>query len=175
MNAKQTDYNQLEFVFKQNPKPRRRFKRPRHFKIISLGERLPADRQWQCETPEMVVEYWKTHIATAPWFPKDQECTVVILLNARLRILGHHLISIGILDQALVHPREAFRAAIIGAAYAIVLVHNHPSGDSTPSQADITATGELVRAGEFIRIRLADHVIIGNPGFSSLRKLGFIQ
>jgi DNA repair protein RadC len=175
MRTKTLPFNQLEFVFKPKPKRRRRIKPTKHFKIISLSEASPLQKEWQCETPEAAVEYWRTHISTAPWFPKDQECTVVILLNARFRILGHHLISIGILDQALVHPRETFRAAIIAAAYSIVLAHNHPSGDPTPSQADITATSELVRAGECIRIRLADHVIIGNPGFSSLRKLGFIQ
>ncbi len=86
---------------------------------------------------------------------------VVILVNTRRRIIGHHLVATGTLDTILVHPREIFRAAvIIGRAAALILAHNHPSGDSTPSEADIKVTRDLIRAGQLIKIEVLDHVIV---------------
>jgi DNA repair protein RadC len=168
------NFGQYEFVFDSKPpRQKRQNKAPQQFKIISLGETEPQ-KKWLCETPEVAVEYWRAHIATASWYSNDQECSVAILLNTRLRILGHHLISIGILDQAIIHPRETFRAAVIAAAHSVIIGHNHPSGDPTPSQADVAATRDLIRAGECLRIRVADHIIIGDPNFVSLRKLGLM-
>jgi DNA repair protein RadC len=77
------------------------------------------------------------------------------------------------MDTILVHPREVFRTAVIGAASAIVLVHNHPSGEPTPSEADIKVTRDLIRAGQLLKIDVLDHVIMGNPNRSSLRELGY--
>jgi DNA repair protein RadC len=101
------------------------------------------------------------------------ECFVVLHLNTRRRLKGHHLASIGTLDTILVHPREVFRAAIIAAASAIVIMHNHPSGESTPSEADIKVTRDLIRAGQLIKIEVLDHVIVGNANHCSLRQLGY--
>ena len=81
--------------------------------------------------------------------------------------------TIGTLDSTLVHPREVFRVAVISSASAVILMHNHPSGDPTPSDADIKVTRELVQAGQVMHIEVLDHVIIGNPTRSSLRELGF--
>jgi DNA repair protein RadC len=80
-------------------------------------------------------------------------------------------VSIGTMDTILVHPREVFRCAIIAAV--VVIIHNHPSGESTPSEADIKVTRDLIRAGQLLKIELIDHVVIGNGNFSSLRSLGF--
>jgi DNA repair protein RadC len=71
-----------------------------------------------------------------------------------------------------VHPREAFRAAVVSASAVIMLMHNHPSGDPSPSEADIRITRELIRAGQILRIDLLDHVIVGAGKFQSLRELG---
>ena len=101
-----------------------------------------------------------------------------VLLNTRRRLIRTERISQGTLDTILVHPREVFRAAILANAHAFILVHNHPSGDSTPSDADIRVTRDLVRASQLMKIELLDHVILGhksdkNPrGYSSLRELG---
>src|SRR4029434_2947592 len=101
-------------------------------------------------------------------------CLVVLILNTRRRIRGHYLVSIGTLDTILVHPREVFRLVIMaGRPSAIVLAHNHPSGDPTPSEADIRTTRELIKAGQLLRIDVLDHVIIGNPAHASLRELGY--
>jgi DNA repair protein RadC len=83
------------------------------------------------------------------------------------------LVSIGTLDTILVHPREAFRVAVIAAAAAIVLAHNHPSGDPTPSEGDIKATRDLIRAGQLLKIDVLDHVIMGHDRHCSLRELGY--
>ena len=94
-------------------------------------------------------------------------------MNARRRVRGHQLLTIGTLDTILVHPREVFRGAIIAAASAVVLLHNHPSGDATPSEADIKVTRDLIRAGQLLKIEVLAHVVMGNPKHSSLRELGY--
>ncbi len=101
-----------------------------------------------------------------------------VLLNTRRRLIRTERISQGTLDTILVHPREVFRVAILANASSLVLVHNPPSGDSTPSDADIRVTRDLVRASQLMKIELLDHVILGrktdtNPrGYTSLRELG---
>ena len=85
----------------------------------------------------------------------------VLLLNTRRRLLRVDKLSQGTLDTLLVHPREVFRCAIAGNASAVILVHNHPSGDPTPSEADIRVTRELIRAGQLLKIEVLDHVILG--------------
>ncbi len=103
----------------------------------------------------------------------------MLLLNSRRRIQGHHLVATGTLDTILVHPREVFRVAVIGAAAALILAHNHPSGDPTPSEGDIKVTRDLIRAGQLLKIEVLDHVILGQPSqeqardYCSLREAGF--
>jgi DNA repair protein RadC len=77
-----------------------------------------------CETPEQAAAYWKTHIATHPYFNSECECLVVFILNTRRRIKGHYLVSIGTMDTILCHPREVFRLAIMASAAAIIIAHN---------------------------------------------------
>ena len=76
------------------------------------------------------------------------------------------------MDTCLVHPREVFRAAVVSSAAALILMHNHPSNDPTPSEADIKVTRDLIRAGQLLHIEVLDHVIVGNPKHNSLRELG---
>ncbi|MFO1514851.1 MAG: JAB domain-containing protein [Verrucomicrobiota bacterium] len=117
--------------------------------------------------------FWRTHIATHPYFNSECECLVVFILNTRRRIKGHYLVSIGTMDTILCHPREVFRLAIMASAAAIIIAHNHPSGEATPSEADIKITRDLIRAGQLLKIEVLDHIVIGNPTYSSLRSLGF--
>ena len=107
-----------------------------------------------------------------------QESFQVVLLNAKNRVLNRVLVTLGIADASLVHPREVFRMAIIENSAAIVLVHNHPSGDPTPSAEDLRITKQLVEAGKILDIKVLDHVIIGRPsdgstGHMSLRESGY--
>ena len=152
---------------------------PKEFKILALRDcPTPADMQL-CDTPDKAAAYWWQHIPAHPYFNRDVECFVVLLVNTRRRIQGHCFISIGTLDTILVHPRDVFRPAVIGAAAAVILMHNHPSGEPTPSEADIKVTRDLIRAGQLLKIEVLDHVIIGQPdsgdprGFRSLRELGY--
>lgn len=145
-------------------------------KVQWLGER---PRDYLCTTPDAVANYWRESVEPAPWFRPDCECLVVIMLNTRRKIRCHAMVSMGTLDSILAHAREIFRAAIMTSAAAIVVAHNHPSGDPTPSEADIKITREIKRAGELLRIEMLDHVIIGQvsegcKGWASLRELGYL-
>ena len=103
----------------------------------------------------------------------------VVALNTRRRLIRIDNISQGTLDTLLVHPREVFKPAIAANAAAVVLVHNHPSGDPSPSEADIKVTRDLIRAGQLLKIDVLDHVILGRAtqdrprDFVSLRELGY--
>ena len=111
----------------------------------------------------------------------NAERMVVLLLNTRCRLIRMETVTEGLIDQVLVHPREIFRPAIAAGAHSIVLVHNHPSGDPSPSEADIRITREILRAGVLLRIEVLDHVILGRPsdvwikGYSSMRELGHFR
>lgn len=90
-----------------------------------------------------------------------QESFHILTLNARNGLLNRHMISLGLLESAPVHPRECFRPAIQDGAAAVVLVHNHPSGDPTPSVEDLRVTRQLIEAGNILGIKVMDHVIVG--------------
>jgi hypothetical protein len=146
---------------------------PKEYKVVALRECATPDSMRFCDTPQLAAEYWKLHIATSIHFNSDCECFVILLLNTRRRVKGHHIVSTGTMDTIFVHAREVFRTAIIGAASAIVLMHNHPSGEPQPSEADIKVTRDLIRAGKLLKIEVLDHVIIGNPTHCSLQELGY--
>jgi hypothetical protein len=146
---------------------------PQEWKIVSLRECPTPDTMQHCETPDQAAAYWKAHIANHPYFNSECECLVVFILNTRRRIRGHYLVSIGTMDTILCHPREVFRLAVMASAAAIIIAHNHPSGEPTPSEADIKITRDLIRAGQLLKIEVLDHIIIGNPNHSSLRSMGY--
>ena len=146
---------------------------PKEYKVTALRDcPVPSDLR-VCETPDHAAEYWRMHIASHSYFDPERECLVVLLLNVRKRVKGHQLLTIGTMDTMLVHPREVFRAAIVSCASAIVLMHNHPSGDPSPSEADIKVTRDLIRAGQLLKIDVIDHIVMGYSNRSSLRELGY--
>jgi DNA repair protein RadC len=145
---------------------------PAEFKIMRVRD-CGTSEPVIGDCPPKVSAYWKEHVATAPWFSPDQESFVTIMLNTRCRITGHTLVAIGTLDQVVVHPREVFRAAIVACAHSVVIVHNHPSGDPNPSEADIRITKELIAGGKLLRVDVRDHIIIGAERNVSLRELGY--
>jgi DNA repair protein RadC len=148
-------------------------KATKEYKVVSLREIPLPESLHMCDTPQKAAEYWRQAIATNPYFNPECECFAVIMLNTRRKVKGHQLISIGILDTILVHPREVFRGAIVAAAAAVVIMHNHPSGEPQPSEADIKITRDLIRAGQLIKIEVLDHVVMGNPDHCSLREMGY--
>jgi DNA repair protein RadC len=126
-----------------------------------------------CDTPERVADLLRetNRLYTVEHFQ-------VVCLNTRRRVISVENIARGILDQVLVHPREVFSVAIGKKASAIILVHNHPSGDAQPSEADIRVTRDMIRAGQLLRIEVLDHVILGTKtidrprDYCSLRECG---
>ncbi len=133
------------------------------------------------DTPDKVAAYWRREVATDPHLQLHNEVFVVLVLNTRRHCKGHVVATMGTLDTLLVHPRDVFRPAIVANAAAIVVMHNHPSGDPSPSEQDIRVTRDFVRAGNLLKIEVLDHVIIGEPsshykaGFVSLRELGYMS
>ncbi len=100
---------------------------------------------------------------------KKQEHFMVIFLNTRNIILKHEIVFIGTLNEAIIHPREIFKKAIAESASSIIIVHNHPSGNTSPSEEDIKITKKLIRSGEILGIEILDHIIIGT-GYWSYRE-----
>lgn len=126
------------------------------------------------DTPERIADLLREESRS-----ESVECFRAVLLNTRRRLIRVERISDGTLDTILVHPREVFKPAIAANAAALVLAHNHPSGDPTPSEADIKVTRDLIRAGQLLKIEVLDHVILGRKtterekDFVSLRELGY--
>lgn len=102
----------------------------------------------------------------------SKEHFIEITLNTKHQIIDYHIISIGILDASLIHPREVFRPAIRDNAQSIIIAHNHPSGDLHPSDADKEVTRLLKQAADIIGIPLLDHIIFNETSFHSLRDEG---
>lgn len=137
---------------------------------ISLG--LRASRQ--SVTTRIKIEH-PSHAYQLVWEDlKDEkrEVFVVILQDIKGAAICHQIVSIGTLSNALVHPREVFYFAIRHKAASIILVHNHPSGDLTPSQNDYEVTQQLIEVGRVMGIPINDHLIVSENGYVSLRQRG---
>ena len=126
------------------------------------------------DTPEAVANLMREDARL-----RNVETFQVLLLNTRRRLIDVAKVSDGTLDTILVHPREVFKPAIAANAAAVILLHNHPSGEATPSEADIKVTRDLIRAGQLLKIEVLDHIILGRAtqerqkDYMSLRELGY--
>lgn len=116
-------------------------------------------------SPEDVVRFSRHH-----FWQEQKEHFAVLLLNTKNHVIGLKNISIGGLSSSIVHPREVFEAAVLHHSAAIILLHNHPSGDPTPSQEDIKVTERMVKAGTLMDIPVLDHIILGNGRFVSMKE-----
>jgi DNA repair protein RadC len=97
-----------------------------------------------------------------------------LLLDTKNRVIGIKTVSIGDLSSSIVHPREVFKDAVTASAASIIVAHNHPSGDPTPSREDVAVTKRLMEAGEIMGIELLDHIVVGDGNFVSLKEKGLI-
>ena len=104
----------------------------------------------------------------------DREQFIIACLNTKNEPTNISVVSVGSLNKAIVHPREVFKTAILSNAASIMAFHNHPSGETTPSQQDIQLTNRLYEAGELLGIKLLDHLIIGDGTFTSLKEKGYL-
>ena len=139
---------------------------------LELGRRVAMAAAWDrpsIRSPEnaaaLVMEEMR-HL--------DREHFWALLLNAKNQVLAREVISIGTLNFSAIHPRELFKSAIKRSAAGLILVHNHPSGDPTPSRQDIEATRRLVEAGNIIGIDVLDHLVIGDNKFTSFKVKGLL-
>jgi len=144
---------------------------------FTLAQRMARELHGEApalDTPERIADLLRETVRDT-----TVEQIQVVLLNTRKRLIRVDKLSQGTQDTLLVHPREVFRNAILANASAIVLAHNHPSGDPSPSEADIKVTRDLIRAGQLLRIEVLDHVILGRAtqerprDYVSLRELGY--
>lgn len=135
---------------------------------IELGRRfarLSRSSQPVIRSPKDAADLWLERLQ----FEK-REHFIVLHLDTKNRVIGEEIISIGSLDASIVHPREVFKLAIRRSAASILCLHNHPSGDPTPSREDISVTKRLSEAGKLLGIEVLDHLIIGEHRFISLKE-----
>ncbi|UXR70499.1 DNA repair protein RadC [Staphylococcus sp. IVB6246] len=134
---------------------------------FELGGRVQQEKHLNMtdpiESPEQIAEKMY-HLMSG----YTQEHFVVLLLNTKLQIIHQKTVFIRTLNSAIIHPREVFKEAVKWSAHAMIVVHNHPSGDPTPSQADIKTTQRLVACGEAMGIDVLDHIIIGDHKYTSI-------
>lgn len=138
-------------------------------KILELRERFE-----KYETRPNVGSPEKVYALVKPMMPPDKEQFVLLSLNTKNGVIAVRVISIGSLNANIVHPREVFRAAVFDAAAHIIVAHNHPSGDPTPSREDIEITKKLLESGKLLGIEVLDHVIVGEGRHFSMKEAGHI-
>ncbi|MBM7097996.1 MULTISPECIES: RadC family protein [Alteribacter] len=139
---------------------------------IELGRRihnLPTEERYAIRSPEDVANFVMDDMRHL-----TQEHFVCLYLNTKNQVIYKHTVFIGSLNASIVHPREVFKEAFRYSAASIVCLHNHPSGDSSPSREDIDVTKRLVECGNVLGIEILDHVIIGDQQFVSLKEKGYV-
>ena len=138
---------------------------------IKLAKLMLAPRAEQAviRSPRDVFELMRFEIGM-----ENKEFFYILLLDTKNKVISKELISIGSLNATIVHPREVFNSAIRQSAASILCIHNHPSGDPTPSQEDIQLTKRLAEAGEIVGIELLDHLVISGSDYVSLKEKGLI-
>lgn len=151
-------------------------KSARFCKVVKIGESIPSVNL--CDALK-VQEYWAQHIATRADFDPEKEHLYVFVLNTKYHIKGISLVSIGSLNESIGQPREIFRPAIAMAGFAIILCHNNPSGDPTPSNADLNIARKIQEGGKLLGIELLDSISVGNgqdgrPRYYSAKESGVI-
>lgn len=141
--------------------------------VCELSRRLTRIRftkGFVFRNPQAIADYYMAHMRQL-----RQEELHVMMLDTKNRMINEHLITKGTVNTSLIDPREIFVQALSEKAVGIVLVHNHPSGDDTPSREDLAATERVRAAGQIIGIHLLDHVIIGDGHYTSLCERGYLR
>ena len=161
------------------PKPRRTkagitYSNLGQFRVLSVADQPPPP-PLLLDAPDSVVEAWRTLVVPNPWFDPEKEHMVVFVLNTRLGLKGWNVVSVGTVNETTCHPREVLRPVLVAAGHGFVVVHNHPSGDPSPSSADREVTNRLRDAAALMQVRLIDHIIVGSNGrHFSFREAGMV-
>ena len=141
--------------------------------IGELSKRMAAAAarpQLSFNNPVTIARYYMEHLRH-----EEQEVLLVMMLDGRNHLLGEQMISRGTVGATLVTPREVFIEALKFHAVGLILVHNHPSGDPTPSECDMDITERISRAGELLGVKLLDHIVIGDQKYISFREQGMLS
>lgn len=125
------------------------------------------------DDPAAIYEFHKKVIQTDENYETNKEHLIVLLLNSRLRMTGYTIVSKGSLNETVARTREVLRPVIVGAAHGFIMMHNHPSGDPSPSRADEIFTRRLIEAANLMETRFLDHVIVGTPADGRLPYFSF--
>lgn len=140
---------------------------------FGLGQRLAQQTlaKQKLDSPDLIHELVGEEMRKL-----RKESLRVVLLDTRYHLIRVEEVSVGSVNESIAHPRDVFRPALVASAYAVIVVHNHPSGDPSPSQTDHGLTRRLAEAAELLQIRLLDHVIIGEgePGYFSFKEAGVL-
>ncbi len=140
--------------------------------LFTLARRVMSERMTTGDpfvSPRQIFDHY--HARLRDW---KREVFLVVLLDARHRVLREEIVSEGSLTNSIVHPREVFGPAVRESAGAVVLVHNHPSGDPAPSDEDLAVTRRLMAASDLLGIRILDHVIVGDGAYTSFKESGML-
>ena len=122
-------------------------------------------------SPEKVVSLAKYYLHL---HEQTEEYLYMIVMNVKLEMTGIFELSHGNVNSSIVSVREMFQKALLANAVSIIVIHNHPSGDSSPSREDIQVTKRMVECGELLGVRVLDHIIVGRPGYTSLKEKGYL-
>jgi len=143
---------------------------------FNLGKRFTQESlsQQKLDSPELIYKLLGDEMRML-----RTESLRVVLLDTRYRLMRIESVSVGSMNESIAHPREIFRPAITYSAYAVIVVHNHPSGDPSPSQTDHSLTRRLAEAAELLQIKLLDHIVVGapansSPGYFSFKEAGVL-
>lgn len=137
---------------------------------IELGYRIYESKNKEVERvtdPKSVYHYIKDDI-----YGLKQEHFIVIFLNVKNEIIMHKTLFVGTLNQTLIHPREVFKYAVKSSAASIILIHNHPSGNTAPSKDDIVMTKRIDELGKMMDIKVVDHIVVSDIGYTSMKSEG---
>jgi DNA repair protein RadC len=139
---------------------------------LEVGRRVLAVRP--AERPQITSPRDAAHFLMPEYSARPVEQFGLLMLDTRHRVLRTSVLTVGTLDCAAVQPREVFRQALLASASAVVMFHNHPSGDPQPSGDDVALTRRMVAAGELMGIRVIDHVVLGDGRYCSLKDSGYL-
>jgi DNA repair protein RadC len=147
-------------------------------KIAQIKAALELGKRLMAETSELQPSFSSSLTVYSYFAPRfkniKKEQFFSLLLDAKNKLIKEHKISEGSLERATVHPREAFKEAIRESASSIIFIHNHPSGDPSPSGDDLSLTERLKSAGDILGIRVLDHIIVGDGRYISMKEKGFL-
>lgn len=149
-------------------------------RALTLSETASGYALRQLDSPELAADFFRLTVRQSPFFDPEKEAVCTLLLDRKNRLKAWTFNSLGTQTGALLEPREVLRTALIANAVAIVVMHNHPSGDPKPSSADAQITRQLREACKIMNVEFLDHVVIGTPeqdpngnqGFYSFRQAG---